>query len=98
MAALAEVEKGLAREVRLLNAEKLDDDAGSTKKNIALAAGIRPNLSFNDDGELNEIGGADEAAIGVVDEFGVERGFRFPKNDGGERRGVEDHLGRPCSS
>jgi hypothetical protein len=33
-----------------------------------------------------------------VDELSVEGRFGFPKKDGGERGGVQDHLGRPRSS
>jgi len=44
-----------------------------------LTAGVWPNLAFNDDGELKEVCGADQAAVGVVDELGVESGFGFPK-------------------
>ena len=63
-----------------------------------MTAGVWPNLAFNDDRELKEICGAYQAAVGVVGELGVKGGFGFPKKDGGERRGVQDHLGRPRSS
>jgi hypothetical protein len=54
VAALAEVEEGLAREVRLLDRERIDDNAGSGNKNIALTASVRPNLSFEGNAELRE--------------------------------------------
>jgi hypothetical protein len=50
MAALAEVVEGLAREMRLLNRERLNDDAGSAEKHIALAEGLGTDLTFDDDG------------------------------------------------
>jgi hypothetical protein len=40
VAALAKVEEGLAREMRLLDGERFDDDAGSAEKNITLTADI----------------------------------------------------------
>ena len=79
MATLAEVEEGLAREVRLLDGERFDDDAGSANKNIALTASVRSNLTFNDDRELKEVCGAYQAAVGGMDELGEESGFGFPK-------------------
>src|SRR5271157_5988650 len=79
VAALAEVEEGLARQMRLLNGERFDDDVGSAEKSITLTAGVRPNLAFNDDGEFNKVCGAHQAAVGVVDKLGVEGDFGFPK-------------------
>lgn len=77
VAALAEVEEGLPRQVRLLDGERFDDDAGSAEKNIALTAGVHPDLSFNDDGELNEVCRTHQAAVGPANEFGVVRSFGF---------------------
>jgi len=98
VAALAKVEEGLARDVRLLDGERFDDDVSSAEKNITLTAGVWPNLAFNDDGELKEVCGAHQTMVGVVDELNVEGGVGFPKKDGGERGSVQDHLGRPRSS
>jgi hypothetical protein len=47
VAALAEVEESLPRQVRLLDRDRFDDDASSAEKSIALAASVRPNLTFN---------------------------------------------------
>jgi predicted RNase H-like HicB family nuclease len=96
--ALAEIEEGLARHVRLLDRYRFDDDAGSAEKYIALTAGVRSNLGFDDDGEFQEICGADQAAISGVDELGEQSGFGLPEKDGGERGGIQNHLGRPRSS
>ena len=85
MTALAEVKEGLAREMRLLDGEGFDDDASSAEKNIALAACIRSNLTFNDDGELKEVCGAHHAKVSGVDELDEVSGFGFPKKDGSER-------------
>jgi hypothetical protein len=63
-----------------------------------LTASVRPNLTFNDDGELDEICGTHQAAVGAVDELGLEGGFGFPEEDGDQCRSVQDHLGRPRSS
>ena len=50
VAALAEVEESLTRKMSLFHSERFHDDASPAKKYIALAAGIRPDLSFNDHG------------------------------------------------
>ena len=68
------------------------------RKKVTLTTRVGPNLTFNDDGELEEVCCADQALVGVVDELGVMSGFWLPKKDSGERRGIEDHLGRPRSS
>ena len=47
VAALAEVKESLPRQVRLLDGHRFDDDASSAEKSIALAASVRPNLTFN---------------------------------------------------
>ena len=70
MAALAEIKEGLAREMRLFDRKGFDEDARPAEKHIALAACLRPELLFNDDGEFQEIRGADQGAIGGVDQFG----------------------------
>jgi hypothetical protein len=45
VAALTEVEEGLACEMRLLDGERFDNDAGSAEKNIALTASVGPDLA-----------------------------------------------------
>ena len=69
VAALAEVEEALAREMRLLDGARFDDDVGSAEKNITLTASVWPNLAFNDDGELKEVCGAHQTAVGVREGF-----------------------------
>ena len=89
VAALAEVEESLPRQVRLLDGDGFDDNAGSAEKSVALTASVRANLTFNDDGELDEVCGTHQAAVGAVDELGVEGGFGFSEKDGGKcRRGI----------
>jgi len=66
VASLAEVEVSLTGEMRLLNRYWFDRDSSSLKKDIALTAGIQPDLTLNDDGELNKIRGADPGVLGVV--------------------------------
>jgi hypothetical protein len=96
--ALAEVVEGLARKVRVLHCDGLDDDAGPAEKHIALANCLRANLAFDDDGEFQEVSSADQAAVCVMNDLGVLGGLWFVEENGGEGRGVEDHLGRPRSS
>ena len=43
---------------------------------------------------IKELCGAHQAAVGVVDELGVEGGFGFPKKDGGERGGCPGSFGK----
>ena len=69
MATLAEIEEGLAGEVRLIESYRLDDNAGAAQKCIALASGVRANLAPNHNGKFHEVGGADAAVGGVVDEL-----------------------------
>ena len=59
VAALSEVEEGLASQMRLLGGKCFDDDVGSAEESVTLTAGFRPNLAFNDDGELEKVGGTD---------------------------------------
>ena len=94
----AKVEEGLTRQVSLLHGERLDDYAGPAEKNLALTRGIGPNLAFNHDGEFQEVRGANEAAVSLVNELSLDGRFGFTEKDGGQRGSVEDHLGRPRSS
>ena len=70
-----------------------DNYIGSAEKNITLTACVWPKVAFDDDGEFKEACGADQAAVSVVDELGVEGGFRLPKENGGQRRGVSRYWG-----
>lgn len=64
VAALAEVEECLPRQMRLLDGDRFDGDASFAEKSIALTACVWPNLTFNDDAELDEICGTHQAAVG----------------------------------
>jgi hypothetical protein len=50
--AFSEIVERLARDVRLLDGERLDDDACPAEKHVTLAGDFRPSLALNDDGEL----------------------------------------------
>jgi len=93
VAVLAEVEKCLAREMRLLHCERFEDDPGSAKKDIALTASIRPTIESS-----RKFAVLIRQSVGGVNELGEESGFGFPKQDGGERGGIQDHFGRLRSS
>jgi len=69
VSALPEIKEGLARDMRLLDSERFDDNACPAEKNIALAASVRSDLTFDHDGELQEARSAHPAAIGGVDEL-----------------------------
>lgn len=73
VAALAEVVEGLARQMRLLDGERLDEDDGPAEKCIALPDGVRADLAFNDHAEFQEVSGADHAAVRVMNELRVAR-------------------------
>ncbi len=47
--------------------------------NHALTASVRPDLTINRHGEIDEICGTYQATVGAVDELGVEGGFGFPE-------------------
>jgi hypothetical protein len=79
MTALTEVKESLASQVGLLNGDRFDTDAGPAKKDIALAARIRSDLSFDYYRKLNEVCGADQAVIGIMDQFSKASSFGFPK-------------------
>ncbi len=53
--ALFEIVEGLARDVRLLDGERLHDDACAAEKHIAWAGALRPSLALNDYGQAPEI-------------------------------------------
>ncbi len=57
VAALAKVDEGLAREMRLLDGERFEDDVGSAEKSTTWTTGVCPNLAFNEDGEFNKVRG-----------------------------------------
>jgi len=54
-----------------------------------------PDLAFDDDGEFQECRCADQAALRFMNNLRVLRGLRFGEENSGERRSVQDHLGRP---
>jgi len=98
MAAFAEIQKGLTRKVPVLDGEWFYEDTRPAEKHIALATGIRPDLTFNHYAEFDEVGNADQAAIRVMNELSVAGGFGLPEKDGSKRGSVQNHFGRPCSS
>ncbi len=57
----------------------------SAEKSTALTAHVGANLTFHRHGELDEVGRTHQAAVGPVDELGVEGSFGFPEKDGGKR-------------
>src|SRR5207249_9130187 len=66
VAALAEIVKGLAGDMRLFDGEGLDGDARPAEEHVALADGLGPDLSLYDDGEFEEVPGADDAALRIM--------------------------------
>ena len=94
----SKIVEGLARDVSLLDSERLDYAACPAEKHIALAGDFRPGLALNDYGEFQKGPGTDETAVGVVDEPGVEVDFGLPEQNRDKRGSVQDHFGRPCSS
>ena len=63
--------------MRLLERERFDADTGSAEKDITLTACVWSNLSFNHDGEFNEVCRAYQAAVSVVNDSRVKRGLGF---------------------
>ena len=83
-AAFAEIMESLSRQMRLLNCDGLDHDSSPPEEHVALAKGLGSGLTFDNNGEFDEVGGADQAAIRVMDSLRVEVGFRLAEEDGGQ--------------
>ena len=98
MPSFAEIVEGLSRGMRVLDGDGFDHDSNATKKSVALPQYIGAELTFNDGGEFKKIPGRNAAARGAADSFDVEFAIRLIRKDGDERRSIEDHFGRPCSS
>jgi hypothetical protein len=88
--ALAEIMECLARNVGLLDRERLNDDSGAAEEHFALA--------LEHYGKFHIVAGADHTAIGDVDLLQVAIGLGFAKQNTNQRGNAQDHLGRPCSS
>lgn len=84
MTPFSEIVEGMARDVCLLDGERLDDDSCPAEKHVALARDFRPGLALNDDGELQKAPCTDETAVRVVDQAGAGNGFGFPEQNGAE--------------
>lgn len=67
----------LTRNVRLLDGERLDEDAGPAEKHVALAKYNCPDLAFENDGEFQEVYGADQAAVRIMNDLRVTDGLGF---------------------
>lgn len=65
---------------------------------VTALAEVVEGLALNDYGELQKTTGADQTAVGVVDQPGVSIGFGLPEQNGDKRGGIQDRFGRPCSS
>jgi hypothetical protein len=98
MAAFAEVVKGLAREMRLLDSHGLNPDANPAKQRVALLKDFNGELALEDNGELDEVARGYSAPRGVADGLDIQLGIRLSRKDGDERRRIQDHLGSPRSS
>ncbi len=98
VAALAEVEEGLAGEFAVLEGHRLDDDAGAAEKGLGLAHAVRAELALDHHRELDVVGDADPADVGVVDPFDEGLRLRLAVEDRDESGRVDDHFGRPRSS
>ena len=81
--ALAEIMESLAREMSLLHGKRFDDDAGPADKHIALANGFHSYLAFENEGDLQEVRGADQAAVRVMNDLRVTGGLGLVEENGG---------------
>ena len=98
MAALAEVEKGLTGEFAVLDSHRFDDDAGAAEEGFGLAHAFGTELAFDRHRQFDMSGDADAIDVGVVNPFDEGLRLRLAVEDRDQRRGVDDHFGRPCSS
>lgn len=96
--ALTEVQESLTRKMRLLDGYRFDNDARRAKENVALPGSVPSDLTLNDERKLDEVGSADQAALGVMNQRRIMGSFGLPKENRSERGCIEDHFGRPRSS
>ena len=96
--AFAEVVKGLAREMRVLESHGFNHNANPAKQRVALPEDFNGELALDDDRELDEVPRGDTAPRGTADGLDIQLGIRLPGKNGDERRRIQDHLGSPCSS
>ena len=58
-----------------------------------LAVGLRLGLAFDDDREFQVAAGADQAAVGVMDEPSILRRFGFAEQNGDKRQRCPQSFG-----
>jgi hypothetical protein len=85
VAALAEVVKGLAREMGLLNRLRFDHNANAAKQCIALLGCLNGELTLDDNREFDEIPGGYTAARSAADGLDIKFRIRLFRQDGDER-------------
>ena len=98
MAALAEIEERLAGKAPLLEGNRFDDDPRGLAKQIGSTPALGAQLAFDHQAEFELIGDAEPAHRRRNDQAGKIFGFRLTIEDRHQRRGVDNHLGRPFSS
>ena len=98
VATATEVAEGLAREVGLLDSDRLDQDADVAEQRITLLGDLSVELALQDDRELDEGCGGDTTQCGATHGLRVAPEARLPSRHRDDGRCVKDHFGSPSSS
>ena len=96
--AFAVVKERLARQMAMLDRYGLDNDAGPSKQHVDLAFGFYSELTFNDHRQFNKTSNTEPANFRIVEQLHELCLFRLTIENRNERRGIDDHFGRPFSS
>src|SRR5712664_998570 len=98
MAAFAVVGVALASQECLLFSDRLDGNARTTEKRVALAYSMVANPAFRNDGSLDKGCGGNSAVRRGGNGLNENLASGLAENDGGNGGCVQDHVGRPFSS
>src|SRR5712664_278177 len=98
MAAFAVVGVALASQECLLFSDRLDGNARTTEKRVALAYSMVANPAFRNDGSLDKGCGGNSAVRRGGNGLNENLESRLAENDGENGGCVQDHFGRPFSS
>src|SRR5205807_384627 len=98
MAAFAVIRISLAGQESLLFRDRLNGNAGSAEKRIALKEALVTDATFRDNRGLDKGCGGNSTGRRRRDSIDENFETRLTEHDGEHGRSIQDHLGRPFSS